>query len=238
MPTAKIKSRTGIQSQCTCLTKASGFAARCRRASVSKERCSQHRSSPECRTQRVPARTPAPAHQQSQEKRKGVNTPRACFDFVSFSDEDVKEYLQQDAGNLVVVVDAGTDDQEVFCYTRRQLADTLRTNRRVFACATDTDRIEAAVPHKEFAPVQLRDAMLVHASTLQATMKQPENRVILLTRTGYVPRLVSRDVLFLKRDSSVGGRHCQPSSGGMTYAASVPATHQLTSNARLGVHTA
>ena len=244
MPTKRRKSHANGKNQCACLTKTSGFVARCRRASATKGLCSQHRNSPACRPPGGQARTPAPAHsvpahsvmtgdtgggnRKGGEKSKGgrnckgVDGPRTCFDFVMYSDEEVEQYLQQDEDNIVVVVDAGADTQEAFCYTRKQLADTLRTNRRVFACATDTDRIEAAVPHIEYAPVQLRDAVLVHASTLQAAIKQTRHRVILLSRTGFVPRLVSHDVLDVKLDSSVGGRHCQPSSGGMSYAASVP----------------
>ena len=139
--------------------------------------------------------------------------PQKCFDFILFSDENAKTYLQQDPDNTIVIA-----DDEAFCYTRKKIADTLRPKERMYPCKADTDVIETDMSHEGFALVQLRDAVIVDIRSLQSALNQ-KGRVIKLTKSGYVPRLVSSGVLTHKRGASVGGKHCQVSSGAMSYTA-------------------
>ena len=141
--------------------------------------------------------------------------PQKCFDFILFSDENAKTYLQQDPDNTIVIADG-----EAFCYTHKKIADTLRPKERMYPCKTDTDIINKDMSHEGFAMVQLRDAVIVDIHSLQSALNQ-KGRVIKLTKSGYVPRLVSSGVLTHKHGASVGGKHCQLSSGAMSYAAHI-----------------
>ena len=157
----------------------------------------------------------SPAYKRSINAPQASGQPLKCFDFILLSDENAKTYLQEDPDNTIVIADG-----EAFCYTHKKIADTLRPKERMYPCKTDTDIIKKDMSHEGFAMVQLRDAVIVDIHSLQSALNQ-KGRVIKLTKSGYVPRLVSSGVLTHKHGASVGGKHCQLSSGAMSYAAHI-----------------
>jgi hypothetical protein len=151
-----------------------------------------------------------------------LKAPTRCFDFYEYSDVAVAGHLNEDEDNFVVIQD-DIDAQEVFCSTRSHLLKALKPSNLFFECQGE-NFIVPAVSANPYVVLGLRDAIVVDATSLQAAMKQAagkkaKSRVIVVTKSHYVPWLVSQGVLSHKPGSSVSGKHCQPSSGAMVYVA-------------------